>query len=139
MADILQFPPPKKRPELPTVAQLALDCSEEIDGNWEKFARNNRLNDYFVQSVPSWTQPTVDYLSDLNALSLIESKIGLNIGLFGPQTIDESQIGWLANFKINGIPVGTPFMMSEAYARCFNILLFLKLRREMTTLGIEIF
>ena len=56
-----------------SVEQIAERCSDEISWNWERFARNNRLNDYFVQNTP-WTDNTINYLSDLNALSLLENK-----------------------------------------------------------------
>lgn len=124
--------------EKPSVEQLAHECCDEIAGNWERFARNNRLNDYFVQSVPLWTTTGVDYLSDLNALSVIESKINLGVLISAPGVSNPNQIGWLAIFKMNDVNVGTPPMFSEAYARCFNILLFLKLGRELTQAGIPV-
>jgi len=137
MADVINLADRRKAAP-PTIQELAKTCTEEIQGNWERFARNNRLNDYFVQSCPTWTQPNVDYLSDLNALSVIEGKINLNVLVTAPGVSAPDQVGWLALFKINGLSVGTPPMFSEAYARCFNILLFLKLGREMTLAGIPI-
>lgn len=134
MADVIQFSDHRRQPEGPTVEQLALRCSEEIAQNWERFARNNRLNDFFVQSVPSWSEEGVDYLSDLNALSNIEKKIGLWPTISAPA----QQVGWVAAFRLNGVEVVTPPMFSEAYSRSFNILLFLKLGREMTQAGIPI-
>lgn len=116
--------------EKPTLEQLAITCSEEIDENWQRFARNNQLNDYFVQQVIHAT-PTVNYMQDINALSVIETKINLTLTLHAPEAIDTAQIGWIADFKIGRAHISTPVMLSEAYARCFNILLFLKLSREI--------
>lgn len=139
MANVINIADRRKAPsEKPTIEELAEACVDEISTNWERFARSNRLNDYFMNSVPTWTVPGVDYLTDLNALSLIETKVGLSLELASPGSAGEAQLGWIAAFKLNGTRVMTPFMLSEAYARCFNILMFLKLGRELTQQGIHI-
>jgi len=140
MADVIDIasrrkPPP---PEKPTIRELADHCIEEIQGNWEKMARNNRLNDFFISSTPSYSQPTINYLEDLNALSAIEMKIGLDPQVVAPGFSPDNALGWLASFRLNGIAVTTPFMVNEQYARCFNILMFLKLKRELVTNGIPV-
>ena len=136
VADVIQFADHRRRApeEKPTVDQLARQCSEEIAQNWERFARNNRLNDFFVQSVPAWTESSIDYISDLNALANIEKKINL----WPCISASPRQVGWVAAFHLNNVVVVTPPMFTETYARCFNILLFLKLGREMTQAGISI-
>ncbi len=118
--------------EKPTIETLATGCVEDISENWERFARNNRLNDFFLSSVPVWALPQLNYLSDLNAVSNVENKIGLNVIVNAPDTSAGSRLGWVAAFEINGLRFETPVMMCEAYARCFNILLFLKLGRALT-------
>ncbi|WP_407306211.1 hypothetical protein [Acinetobacter sp.] len=128
----------KKTPEAPTLEFLALRCVDEISENWERFAKNNRLNDYFISSVPVWALPKVNYLSDLNAISLIESKINLAPIIYSPGSSATSRLGWVAVFIINGTHVATPVMMCEAYARCFSILLFLKLCRALVENGIQL-
>ena len=140
MADIINLADRRKQLDIqpPTIKQLTEKCIDEISHNWEKFARGNRLNDYFMQSVFNWTSPGIDYLSDINALSQIELKINLTLALLAPGAAGKSQLGWIAGFTINSNRIETPFMLSEAYARCFNILLFLKLRRELTQHGIII-
>lgn len=129
MSNVINLAERRKAPK--TLVELAVLSSEEITAHWERFARNNRLNDYFVQSTPSWSDPKINYLADLNALSIIEQRLDLTLVLYSPGSIDSSQIGWIASFKLNDIRVETPPMVSEAYARCFNILLFLKLGREL--------
>ena len=139
MADIITLADRRKKPvEKPTVEELALQCVETIADEWEVFARNNRLNDYFIQHAPQWAKDKVDYLSDITALSVIESKIKLGLFLASPEAAADTQLGWVAGFKLNGVRVQTPPMAFEAYARCFNILLFLKLGRELTQNGIPI-
>lgn len=139
MAEVIDLSKHRKPPiEHPTIEQLAALASEEIAGNWERFARNNRLNDYFASSTPTWSNPHTNYLGDLNAVAIIESKINIAVAVSAPGHAGVSQLGWVASFKINGITIATPFMVCEAYARCFNILLFLKLGRELTQRGITI-
>lgn len=128
----------KKPPPKPTIQELAQFCSDEILAHWEKFASNNRLNDHFISQTPTWSQPTVNYLDDLNGLSAIEQKIHLEPQVVAPGFSPDNALGWIAAFRINGIIVATPFMVSEQYARCFNILLYLKLKREMTTAGVPL-
>lgn len=139
MADVIDLAERRKKlPEKPTFQDIATFCLEEITSNWERFARNNRLNDYFVNSTPSWASPGVNYLTDLNSIALIENKINLPLELLSPGSTGAEQLGWIAAFRINENRVMTPFMMSEQYARCFNILLFLKLGRELVQNGISI-
>jgi hypothetical protein len=128
----------KKLPPKPTVEEIAQNAIEEIGGHWEKFASNNRLNDYFLQCVPTWAQPAVNYLEDLGALSVLELKIRLEPQIIAPGFSPDNALGWVAAFRVNGIVIATPFMMSEQYARCFNILVFLKVRRDMVTNGIQL-
>lgn len=133
MGDVIDLFSNRKAP--PSLESLGLKCAEEISDNWERFARNNRLNDFFLSSVPGWASQ-VNYLADLNAISVIENKLGLSLLLNAPGTSASSKLGWVAAFETKGIRVETPVMMCEAYARCFNILLFLKLGREITNHGI---
>lgn len=142
MADIIDLAS-RRKPELkevlkPTLKDLALQCVDEIQGNWEKFARNNRLNEFFIQSIPTWADAAKNYLEDLNALSGVEQKIGLDPQIIAPGFSPDNSLGWLASFRVNGQTVTTSWMVSEQYARCFNILLFLKLKRALVTNGISV-
>lgn len=130
MADIINFADHAKKK--PTVEYLSQRAADEILANWEKFAANNRLNDFFLQSAPSWATQT-NYLEDLTALSLLEQKIKLDPQICSPGFLPDNMLGWIASFRINGIIVTTPFMPTEQYARCFNVLLYLKIKRELVT------
>ena len=135
MADIIDIAS-RRKPAPPTVQELANACVEEIQSNWEKMARGNRLNEFFIQSTPSWSQPSVNYLEDLNSLSSVEMKIGLDPQVVAPGFSPDNALGWIGAFRLNGIVVATPFLVNEQYARCFLILLFLKLKRSLVTNGI---
>ena len=113
----------------PTLEQLIERATDEIKEQWQKFACNNRLNDYFLQRTSPWSQASTNYLENLNAVAVLEQKVKLEVQVVAPGF--GYQIGWVAAFRLNGILIVTPFMPSEAYARCFNILLFLKLWREL--------
>lgn len=139
MADVIDISTRfKKPPPKPTVAELAQFCTDEILSHWEKFASNNRLNDYFRSSTPMYSRSDVNYLEDLNALSLIEQRVHLEPQIIAPGFNDKNTLGWIAAFRLNGSIVVTPFMVNEGYARCFNVLLFLKLNRELQSAGIAL-
>jgi hypothetical protein len=134
MADVIEISSFRKpKPTKPTTQELSVFCTDQIQQNWERFARGNQLNDFFISNLPSYAQPSVNYLEDLNALSGIEQKIGLEPQVCAPGVSPDNALGWIAAFRVNGAMVATPFMPTEQYARCFNILLFLKLKRELVT------
>lgn len=115
-----------------TQEQVTQFCVDEILAHWEKFAANNRLNEYFISCTPSWSSSTVNYLQNLEAISVIEQKIDLEPQITSPGfSGGEQYSGWGVQFKIAESIVSTPLMASECYARCFGILLFLKLKREL--------
>lgn len=136
MSNVIDMFGPKKPREVPSIEALAAQCSESIAESWERFAKNNRLNDFFLTSVPLWALPQLNYLHDLGAVSGVEAKLGLAVVVNAPGTSPSSRLGWVAAFELRGVRVETPVMMCEAYARCFNILLFLRLSRELTNHGI---
>lgn len=107
---------------------IVATCIDEVMINWEKFARNNSLNDFFISSTPSWSMESFNYLSDLTTLASLEQHIPLDPQVAGPSF--SGSIGWTASFKLNDIIVTTPPMPSEGYARCLNVLLYLKIKRE---------
>ena len=138
-SNIINLADRRKKPvEKPSSQDLVSFCIDEILSHWGKFARDNHLNDYFIQSVPSWTQPSVNYLEDLSSIAGIELKIGLEPQVSAPGFVGDNQPGWVSSFKLNGLVVLTPFMASEQYARCFGVLLFLKLKREYTSHGLPL-
>lgn len=131
IVNISDFRKPAARP----LEEIVKDCTDALLLDWERFARNNRLNEYFVEAASVWTEAGKYYLSDLNAISFIEEKIGLNIVLRAPLT--QAHMGWKASFHIKNATVSTPELPFETYARCFNILLFIRLKRELILNGME--
>jgi hypothetical protein len=136
-AKVFDFEAKRKAMAKPSLEQLIADCSEDLLGNWERFARNNRLNQFFISSVPTWVNQHINYLDNLTELSQLEIKVGLEPQVVSPGFTTEN-LGWIAAFRINGKVVSSPFMISECYARCFNVLMYLKLKRELVTNGISV-
>ena len=128
MADIINLADRRKK-EKPTVAELAESAISFISSDWERFARNNRLNDFFISMAGVWAEESVNYLSDLNAVAKIESKLRMNVVVRSPY--GHGHLGWRASFALKSGSVTTPDLPFETYARCFNILLFIKLKRDL--------
>lgn len=122
-------------PENPTLRELSHFCADCISEDWERAANSNRLSEFFIQSTKPHSNPNSSYLTDLNAISTIETAFGIHVFVRAPD--DDEPIGWIAGFKLQGEVFSTIEMFTEQYARCFNVLLFLKLRREMKALGMK--
>lgn len=106
--------------------------------DWEKMARNNRLNDYFKSSLPNLVDQNarVNYMGDLNEVAALELNLELFPMVFFPGTTDRKQLGWVVQFFLGKERISTPELASEAYARCFAILLYLKLKRDALEAGL---
>lgn len=126
-----------KRPE-PSIEEMAAWCVDEIMPQWEKFSHANRLIDFIKQSIPQYARDNVNYLQDLNSIADLESKIGIHVQVLSPGFNEAHPHGWVVAFRLNGKIIGTPWMASEAHARAFCVLLYLKLRRELTDAGIAV-
>ena len=137
MADIIDIGLWRKlEKQKPTLEDLAFWCHEDILSSWEKFARQNRLIDFFRQSIPQAYVDDSNPLQDLNAIASLEAKLNIQPQVVAPG-FDPAQLGgWAAAFRINGKVIATPWLTTECLARAFNILLYLKLKREARDAGI---
>lgn len=133
MGEVVDFTARRLKEQLKPVTMeiLMAKAVEFLLGDWEKMARNNRLNDYFRQSVPQIDNLTkTNYMSDLNEIAVLELNLELFPMVFFPGTIERKQLGWIVQFFLGKERISTPELASEAYARCFAILLYLKLKRD---------
>ncbi len=121
----------------PTPEELEKAAVEFILRDWEKMARNNRLNDYFRASLPNLVDQNgrANYMSDLNEVAALELNIEHFPMVFFPGTLHKKQHGWTVKFQIDDFVIATPELASEAYARCFAILLHIKLKRDLRDAG----
>ncbi len=124
----------------PTPVDLDTIITDSIDyllGDWEKYARKNRLNEFFSQFFPDHEEKrNTNYLNDLNAISILERKLGLQIIVYSPGTIDPIQVGWVVRFDVYGKQIATPDMSTECHARCFALLLYLKVKANASDLSV---
>lgn len=125
-------------PKVVTMDALYEDALHHLLTDWEKMAKGNRLNDYFKATVPNLRQypENANFMADLNEVSRLELNIELYPMVFFPGTTDRKQHGWLVQFMLGTFKVSTPELASEAYARCFAILLHLKLKRDAIAAGL---
>ena len=96
---------------------------------YQVFKRNlptEVLDDFKYRTLKPRLDSTV--IEDLNILSQIERMIGLNSVVFSPTCTDANLTGWIAGFNMADCMFSSPEMNTEAKARAFSILLFLKLR-----------
>ena len=127
MADIIHLADrrPKERPDLQQVLSGSTDF---IAADWQRFARSNRLNDYFTSMAGGWADANINYLSDLNAIAKVEARLGMCVTVQAPR---EGAIGWRASFRLKTVEVTTPDLPFETYARCFGVLLYIKVKRDL--------
>lgn len=113
-------------------AQLKLqfiDATNEILSSWREHAVNDSLNQLIIDSFKDRIiDKSLNYISDLNAIAKLENHIRLSPLILGPGATAGNSIGWGAGFYLNGLLIATPEFSSEVYARCFNVLLYAKLR-----------
>jgi len=117
---------------------IIAEAAEYLLGEWEKMARHNRLNDYFKCALPLIIDSAskVNYMSDLTEVSMLELKLDMFPMMFSPGTRDRKQLGWVVSFKLGAHTIDTPELASEAYARCFGLLLYLKCKRDALAEGL---
>lgn len=135
MADVINLSDHRKKRPPPSPTEVVAFSTDAIMSEWERFAKANKLNAFFISSIPSYTKQDTNYLGDLNEIASIENKIGLLPSVSAPGMAGPSQLGWRAYFRFGEALVETPDMPTEQYARCCNILLFLKIKREMVILN----
>lgn len=128
----------REKKKATTIVELAAKATDFLLSDWEKMARNNRLNDYFRNSLTHSIDPNskVNFMSDLNEIAALELNLDLYPMVFFPGTMQPKQIGWVVCFLLGKEKIATPDLATEAYARCFAILLYLKLKRDALEAGL---
>lgn len=135
MAEIFNIADHRKKKPPPSPTEVVSFCTDDVMTNWERFAKTNKLNEFVATSLGVYANETTNYLQHRAAVADIEDKIGLLPGVWAPGINGPSQVGWKACFRFGDVLVETPDMTSELYARCCNILIFLKVKREMVQIN----
>lgn len=126
-----------RRKRLRSFAEVVTECTDELLTDWGRHAKNNRLNDFFTSSVV-YAEEGINYLQDLNAVADIENKLGIEISITSPNSGKHSHMGWRVTSRIGSNTLICPDMPFETYARCFNILLYQKVRRALLLEGFNV-
>lgn len=138
MGDVIDAISKFQKKSEPSFTEMVVYCTDELLANWEKFAQLNQLNEFFCSNV-AYTKSEVNYLQDLNEIAALERRHGLAIGVWMPDVLaGPKHMGWKAGFVIHQKTVLTPDMPYETYARCFNLLLFQKLKRVLLQHGYNV-
>lgn len=143
MADIIDFTAKKKQKEQPTapvvsMEQLVQDTIEGLTDDWERMARKNKLNAFFISALPSFIdqKTKTNFMSDLNAIASLEKNMHLMLSIRAPGSIEPEQLGWVAQFRIGDYEIDTPDMAAEEYARCFAILSYVTIKYNAQSVGL---
>jgi hypothetical protein len=124
--------------KLKTNAEIFQDTVEDVMGDWQRAAIKNCLNEFIASKLPSHMRgaTNADYLNDLNVISVLEQKLGLQVAIFYPGCTTNNPYGWLAAFHRGPEIFSTPpDIVSEANARALNVLLNLNFEIVMKSLG----
>jgi hypothetical protein len=126
----------KSKPVKPTVLELATFVCDDILDHWNKASSKNKLNEYFMVCTPPYSHAGINYLEDLTAIAEMERRIGLWVQIISPNFGEPGIPGWVAAFRVGSTTVATPFLTSETFVRCFNILLYLRLQRDLKSFDV---
>lgn len=119
------------------IKSIFIDVADELFVTWEYFAKKKALNDLLINELK--LDDKKDYLNDLNNLAELEKKIGLVYACFAPYSLHQHQTGYVAGFSLGEESFAGPEMISELYARSFNILLFSYFKKALKDTGSKMF
>jgi hypothetical protein len=142
MADIIDFTSKRKQKtkESPKVTfeEVVYDTIDDLLGDWERMARKNKLNEFFIAALPSFIDPQSkqNFMKDLNAIADLEKNLHLMLIIHAPGTIEPQQVGWVTQFMIGEHLVSTPDMAAEGYARCFGVLTYVTIKYNAQAVGL---
>lgn len=131
MSNVVDIFAHRPKPRERSLTEAITLIADDVLTGWEKHARNNKLHEFFMSQVPSHCKSTSIQLVDLNLISGIEQKLNMRTQITSPEFQSENNLGWIAGFRFNDLTYESPPMVNEAYARCFAILMFLKMKREL--------
>lgn len=118
-----------------SLSDLVESAIEYICSDWEKMSKKNSLNEFFKSSVPSHLiTDNVNYIGCLDAIAAVEQNLDMLITVSAPGAMSAYQLGWVVEFKLAGklwaVPRLPIHIQTESKARCFAVLVFLKVKRD---------
>ena len=145
-AEILQFKESKIKKNIrPVITEELLsnifnEVGFEVLSEWDRAAKNNKLNDYFTSKIPPLARGVrgIDYINDLNALAQVEQKLQLIIGI-NAMHLPSKQLLWSISFTTSLFDITktytTLLMHNEYQARALNILTYLSFLKTTKSLN----
>ena len=122
--------------------KLKVRCIEFAEEILHYFSQTTKFatNLYFTNSLPDEVKNDFkvkrltfmsNAIDDLNVLSLIEQKIGLNAAILSPGNTEVNSTGYFSVFTISKCFLSSPELETENLARAFSILLFLRAKEYL--------
>jgi len=128
MGTVVNFP--KKQIDIKASTEKTPEgILEDLTLFWGEHWEKNSLNEFIFASAVPYGDAEADYLSNLNAISKLEELVGIKPSIY--RVSDLNFAGWVASFYWDGVEMTTPRFYTEAEARAFNVLLYLKLKRDI--------
>ena len=131
MAEVINLADRRKAVK-PTVHEIISGALEYVSSQWEHHAKRNTLNEYVADSLKTWSAGDENYIQGLNAIASVENMLGMYTVVKSPF---HNQLGWRASFMMKNAAPHTPDLPFESYARCFNVLVYLKVKRDLQLYG----
>ena len=104
----------------------------EMTEEWQDYATVDNLNQYILDVFrDKLIDRSLDYTGSLDSISKLEQHLRFNPMVLGPGATVGNSLGWGAGFYLNGNLYGTPEFSTEIHARCFNLILWVKLKEAL--------
>lgn len=112
---------------------MTVDISGHILEDWQRFTKLNKLQEWFIQCLPMYTKPNVNYLNNLSEIAAVEKLMGYTprMVLRGPDYSDAAEF-FKAKAKYGDYVITGPEMLTEEHARAIMLLIYNKVKREFT-------
>jgi hypothetical protein len=140
--NIISFPQavakPVEKPKIRLCEQIIVDARCTILDDWRRHAKTNKLLQYFVFSLPIYTRQDVNYLNNMSEIVAIEKLMGYTpkVSVHGENGFDVADF-YSVTAKMGRYIISAPEMTSEEYARAIMILVYNKVKRDLSAEGIE--
>jgi hypothetical protein len=116
----------KKKNKIPEITDYDkyIELVRSLLGEWTDHKRFNRLNKFVGDEI---NEPSDNYITDLNLLNQIELGIGIRTMIFHPSSTDKEDTGFISGFRYKDQSYPTPALPTEAEARAFNVVLYMRM------------
>lgn len=114
----------------PSDAELINTAVRDATIAWERAAAESKLNEHIFAELGGRLKPGETPLYDLNACSRLERRCACSLVMVPPGA-EEAKFGWIARVELRGASICSPSMASEASARLFTLIAWLRAFRVL--------